>query len=560
MLKRFLFCFIAVVTLAGSLSVLMPARTANASFNANRLVDDGVFSDSGSMTPDQIDSFLNGFGSSCISPNHGFRALDPTGYNPSNGYLYGNNVTAGVVIAHAAQAYDLNPRVLLTTLQKEQSLVSGTAGCNDLRYAGAMGYGCPDSGTTHDYSGINLYSLNGNTVTSVSGTCVNNPSKVGFSQQVIHAAWLLKFGQQRSLGNYNWAIIRGNWNNSDDQQSCYSGPMTQGNRRICPSGSDTYYDGYTTIDGSPTHMDTGATAALYWYTPHTHGNQSFVATWEGWFGSTASPTFAWELVDLVILDENRSAEIPTDNMHPGDRLHATVKVKNVGTVTWQRTGANPIRLGTRYANDHMTPYCDTSWRFCNRTGVGITEDSVPPGGVGHFDFYMAVPNDRGAYQEFFKPVIEGQDWTKFNDNFNIYVRDNNSYDWQWKWFDAYTDATKATPVNVNTLARNQQVYIVLHTTNRSAQVWKNTGVNPVRLGTAINQDHDSVLCTTGWITCHRPATMDQSIVYPGQEATFSFYVKTPDALGTVREHFKPVLEYKGWTRDDYNHIYLNVTH
>jgi hypothetical protein len=559
MMKR-LSLGVTVLVLALTTLMVMPTHSAQASFNANNLIDDAVFSDSNSMTNDQIDSFLNSFPNSCISPNHGFRALEPTGYSPSDGYKYGNNVTAGVVIGSAARAYDLNPRALLVTLQKEQGLVTGDGGCSTLRYAAAVGYACPDSGTTYSYSGINLYTLNGNTVTSVSGTCVNNSVKVGFSQQLIRAAWLLKFGQQRSLGNYNWAIVRGNWDNSDDAQSCYSGPMTQGYRRICPSGSDTYYDGYRTIDNTSVHIDTGATAALYWYTPHLHGNQNFVSIWEGWFGSTTAPTFAWAPVRMTIMDEHRAAEIPTDNMHPGDRVFVTVKMQNTGTATWQRNGPNPVRLGTRSPNDHLTPYCDTSWTFCNRAGVGLTESSVAPGDVGDFDFYMAIPNNFGEYHEFFKPVIEGQDWTKFNDSFNIYTHDNNSYDWKWKWFDAWTDSSKTTPVDVNNLARGQQVYIVLHTMNNSTQVWQNTGPNPVRLGTAMSADHDSAICAQGWLNCHRPATMDQSLVYPGSEATFSFYAKAPNNLGAVREHFKPVLEEKGWTRDDGNHIYLNVTH
>ncbi|HLZ14805.1 MAG TPA: hypothetical protein VKQ34_02325, partial [Candidatus Saccharimonadales bacterium] len=255
-------------------------------FDQNRVIDDAVFDNVGTMSANDIDAFLNQFGTSCISTNKGFSAPDPTGYAPNTGFTYGGNVSAGTVIAHAAQAYQLNPQVLLATLQKEQGLPTGGDGCSTLRYVGATGYGCPDSGTTHDYSGLNLYTINGVTTTSVSGTCVNAAAKAGFSQQVIHAAWLLKFGEQRSEGNISWAIINGNWNNSDDPQTCYGGPMTQGRWQVCPSGPTVAYDGFTTIDGTAVHMDTGATASLYWYTPHFHGNQVFWDTFNGWFGST----------------------------------------------------------------------------------------------------------------------------------------------------------------------------------------------------------------------------------------------------------------------------------
>ena len=254
----------------------LPA-TSSAAFVSNNLIDDMTFDNTNTMNATAIDSWLNTyFPSSCISTNNGFLAPDPTGYSPTGGYTYGANVSAGKVIYDASQAYGINPQVLLTTLQKEQSLVSGTAGCSTLRYVGATGYGCPDGGTTYSYSGLNLYTINGVTTSSVTGTCVNSASKVGFSQQIIHATWLLKFGEQRSEGKTAWAVIKGSWDNSDDPPSCYGGPMTQGNFKRCSSDQLTvFYDGYTTIDGTATHMDDGATAALYWYTPHFSGNQNF---------------------------------------------------------------------------------------------------------------------------------------------------------------------------------------------------------------------------------------------------------------------------------------------
>jgi hypothetical protein len=285
MKARLVLCFSLVL----ALTYFMPGLVSADSFNPNRIIDDPIFDNSNSMSPVQIDAFLNTFPNSCISANSGFRAIDPTGYSPTTGYQYGAHVTAGQVIYDAAQAYELNPQVLITTLQKEQSLVVGGAGyCNngdEHKYAAAVGYGCPDGGAVYSYTGVDLYQRNGVTVTSVGATCVNSASKAGFTQQVIRAAWLLKFGEQRSKGNTGWAVIKGNWNNSDDPQTCYGGPMTEGTFARCPSGGSAYYDGYSTIDATSVHMDTGATAALYWYTPHFHGNQNFYANFVSWFGS-----------------------------------------------------------------------------------------------------------------------------------------------------------------------------------------------------------------------------------------------------------------------------------
>jgi len=256
-------------------------------FDANRLMDDTVFNNSNSMTADQINSFLNTFPNSCISTNSGFASSDPVGYSPTSGYIFGNHVSAGNVIYDAAQAYQLNPQVIITQLELQQGLVTGQGGCaGDMRYAAAMGYACPDSGGVHSYSGLDLYQRNGVTVTSVTNTCVMSANRAGFSQQIIYAAWLLKFAEQRSEGSIGWAIIQGSWNNSDDLSSCYYGPFTQGTRQVCPSGISTYYDGnFTLFGGTVVHLTNGATASLYNYIPHMTANQYFFNTFTNWFGS-----------------------------------------------------------------------------------------------------------------------------------------------------------------------------------------------------------------------------------------------------------------------------------
>ncbi len=291
---------LALYTSSVVLASLAPIGLARAAFNSNYIISDSAFSNTNSISAAQIDAFLNTFANSCISPNSGFQAIDPSGYSPSGGYTYGGYVTAGKAIYDAAQAYGLNPQVLVVTLEKEQSLVTGrfsSTYClpsddNNHKYAAAVGYGCPDSGTRYNYSGISLYRRNGVVQSTVGPTCVNTAQKAGFSQQIIRAAWLFKFGQQRSLGNINWAVISGSWDNSDDLHTCYGGPMTAGFHKRCPSdANDTFYDGYTTIDGVSTLMGTGATAALYWYTPHFHGNQNFYNIFASYFGDPNTPCF-----------------------------------------------------------------------------------------------------------------------------------------------------------------------------------------------------------------------------------------------------------------------------
>ena len=209
-LKKLLLLFGAVIFVLSSIS--LATRPVSAAFNANNIMDDGVFDNSGTMTAAQIDSWLNtNFGAnSCISTDHGFTAPEPIGYSPTGpvatgGFSYGGDVSAGTVIYDAAKVYGLNPQVLLTTLEKEEGLLDGTGyyGCGVTAYTQALGYGCPDGGTVYQYSGFELYSINGTPVTSTSpnGTCADSAAIAGFSRQIIVAAWQLRYSQERSEVN-----------------------------------------------------------------------------------------------------------------------------------------------------------------------------------------------------------------------------------------------------------------------------------------------------------------------------------------------------------------------
>ena len=281
--------FLLVLLLVSSL-VFTPL--VGAQFDPNNLIDDSVFSNYNSMSASEIDSFLNSnFPHSCISTNNGFAAPTPTGYTPTTGYTFGSDASVGTIIYDAAQAYQINPQVLITTLEKEQSLVTGSGGCSTLQYTAAMGNDCPDNITSNNYSGYELYSIHGTAVTSVTGTCVNKQAAAGFSEQVISAAWKLKFFQERSDGNVNWEIVTPQWDNSNDPANCFYPYMTSGYRQGAATGSTscttpTYYDGYTTIDATSVFISNGATGALYTYTPHFPGNENFVAIFSQWFGPT----------------------------------------------------------------------------------------------------------------------------------------------------------------------------------------------------------------------------------------------------------------------------------
>jgi len=535
---------------AGIVIVGSSASAAAYTFNQNRIIDDRVFDNTGSMDANGIDSFLNHFASSCISTNNHFLAPDPTGYTPTSGFTYGGSVSAGRVIYDAAQAYGINPQVILATLQKEQSLVTGGSSCSVLQYTGAMGYGCPDGGTTHNYSNVNLYTLNGTNVTSVNGTCVNTSAKAGFAQQVIHAAWLLKFGEQRSEGNMNWNVQKTNspepgdtWDNSDDPQTCYGGPMSQGTWQVCPSGATTYYDGYFTIDSTTVHMDTGSTAALYWYTPHFSGNENFFNIFTGWFGGTTVAGYAWTSTGYIVTSLDGSIQYDPGKLLPGHQYKATLEAMNVGSQTWFNNGPTPVTLGKTGSN---SMFCNSTWLACNRLAY-LQESSVAPNQEGHFVFQFQAPYQLGEYRETFQPVAEFLTW--FNDyspadQLGIWVVSPGSYSWSTTGY-TVTSLDKSVRYDPGRLQPGQHYLATLEAMNTGSATWTNSGPTPVTLGSASN----STFCNSSWPACNRPAYLQEASVAPGQEGHFVFQFQAPYIVGEYRQTFKPVAEFYTWLND-----------
>lgn len=243
-MKKIIYIFITFAILSSSFGLLSKSVFAD-TFNQNNIMDDAVFDDYNSMTASQIQSFLGAFPKSCLT---NYQAPYPTDY-----WTYGGNVPASTVIKRAADLWQINPKVILTTLEKEENLVSGNAGCDSWRYNSAVGMGCPDG-----------------------GACPA-PGYEGFSKQVTKGMWQLMFSKERSYGNLAWG---------DNGGSRYYGFMTAGYRSRQTGQPLVYYDGYATIDNTSVYMSNGATAALYTYTPHFHGNQNFQIIFNQWFGST----------------------------------------------------------------------------------------------------------------------------------------------------------------------------------------------------------------------------------------------------------------------------------
>ncbi|MDN3495372.1 hypothetical protein QL996_05490 [Planococcus sp. APC 4015] len=242
-----------------------PVKAADLSqFKPGNIISDEVFYNRSTMTEAQVQWFLESKVPSCQS---GYTCLKDW-YDTSRttnadamcgSYSGGYRERASAIIYKVAQACGINPQAIITTLQKEQGLVTNS-GPSTSRYTIAMGQGCPD-------------------------TAACDTRYYGFFNQVYGAAWQLKrYGNPPGTSNYfNWYAPGNTWN-----------------VRFHPNAA---------CGSTPVYIENKATAALYYYTPYqpnaaalaagyaaannpcsSYGNRNFYNYFNDWFGSTQGET------------------------------------------------------------------------------------------------------------------------------------------------------------------------------------------------------------------------------------------------------------------------------
>ncbi|WP_144877216.1 hypothetical protein [Microbacterium sp. 1.5R] len=251
----------AVQSASGSPSVDSSIRKAAdmSQFRPGNIISDAVFFDRSTMNSGQIQAFLDSKVSVCRSSYACLKTYSQHTPNKAadaycNGYSAGRSELASLIIAKVAQSCGINPQVLLTMLEKEQSLVTYAYPAPG-RFTAAMGQGCPD-------------------------TAGCDPAYAGFFYQVYGAARQMKI------------YAEGKW-------FTYYAPGKTWNIRYNPSVS---------CGSAPVFVENTATAALYYYTPYqpnraalndqyglgdscsAHGNRNFFRIFSDWFGSTQGPS------------------------------------------------------------------------------------------------------------------------------------------------------------------------------------------------------------------------------------------------------------------------------
>lgn len=324
-----------------------PAKILAADFNSSNLISDGEFIDINSMSAAEIQRFLEGKGSFLQSFSEGGRSAAQIIYDASHGYGDASGSINGINVNTSTGT--VSPKVILVTLQKEQSLIGASSDPGSSVTNKAMGYGCPDSGgCSATYS--------------------------GFTKQIEWGAWQLRYNYERASGT-----------GFSDYQVGQSATFSDWN------GSHSV------------NFDNRATSALYRYTPHVYnGNYNFWNIYTNTYNFTA-PEYKFSYHTQGPFSGPGSYG---NSITPGQTVTASATFTNNGRNTWYNYGSNPVQLGTANSRDRSSQFLINEKNRAAR----LSETSVAPGSVGTFSFSIRAPLAPGVYKEYFNPVVEGISW------------------------------------------------------------------------------------------------------------------------------------------------------
>ena len=227
----------------GELFIYTPsAAAASYSYNPSYLISDQIFADYGSMSVTSIQNFLNAENSGIKNYSDTEDCATRPRYSSFTSfyqahYHCGSSESVAQIIYDVAHAYQISPKAILATMQKEQSLVTDpTAPSQNMAAINcAMGYdSCSDD--------------------------------TGFFHQVDWGAWQFRANIELMNG-------RSYWNYAPSSYPC-SGSTSLYSTGLYPGTSvsfaNPHYTGdpYSSSQPRTVTFATSASASLYCYTPY----------------------------------------------------------------------------------------------------------------------------------------------------------------------------------------------------------------------------------------------------------------------------------------------------
>jgi len=514
------------------LSNVQPVSAAG--FEAGRIIDDGVFTDSSSMSPNDIQQFLNSKVPVCDT-----NGTQPSEYGGGTRAQWGqakygqstfpclkdyveNGRKSAQIIYDTAQQYGISPKVILVLLQKEQSLVTDTWPLN-IQYRSATGYGCPD-------------------------TAACDSQYYGLTNQISWAAKMFR------------AII-------NDSPTWYT-PYVLGNNFI-------RYSPDASCGGTNVNIVNRATQALYNYTPYqpnagalaagwgsapcgAYGNRNFHLYFTNWFGSTTStPSYGYSVISREIYSDSsyRTRISDTPTVEPNSNFYVKLIIKNTGNQVWSK---NSLNLGGEGPQNRVSSFASDTWLNSARPAT-INENSVAEGGTGTFTFKMKAPSDLGSYSEQFGVLIEGNRWLNGSFTMPITVASSSPvFSSKAISFDTYTDGSYTNKLNPASISKytGSKVFVRATIKNTGNQVFP---ISTTKIAPSNPQNRSSVYADSTWANTSRVVGAKEGDIAPGATGTYDFSITAPATpQSRTQQQFGMVIEGNRWLSDSIGTISIQT--
>ena len=226
----------------------------------------------------------------------------------------------------------------------------------------------------------------------------------------------------------------------------------------------------------------------------------------------------------------------------GQSYNFILKIRNTSSATWDN---NTVKLGTSnpsdstpiFFRDDLVGYNPSGWLSTNR--IEMEEESVAPGEIGTFSFWMTVPSNvaEGTYRQYVRPVADGITWME---NYGIY--------WEIKVARPHSAWVAQSP-NIS-IHQGDQAESWVEYRNTGSSSWIKDTYYPLRFGTSNPIDRSSIFHDDSWLGVNR-INLDDASVSPGATGKFTFTINVPadTPVGTYKEYFRPVFDGFTWLED-----------
>ena len=331
-------------------------------FNKNEIISQFQMFDYNSMSESEIQSFLvskSSYLANYYTEGWPINCDMKTGSDTSNCQTM-IRMKASAIIYSAAQRYRVNPRFILTMLQKEQGLIQWNGTPPQKRLDWATGYAVCD------------------------GCSLSSPKVVkykGFGKQIDNVAGAMRFYSDNAN---TYAYIK--------------------------KAGVSY-----AIDGEAIKAQNQPTANLYTYTPHISGNYTFWRVYQRYFGDPLATirdkqaTISTEYMAQMI--DSSDQEL---NVNEGEKTAMWVEYLNMGTQTWSNVNKESLYLIDSKYKAQIPMISKTSSFVLEESmksdiAVHSQRDAVAPGEVLRLTIPLAVDYEKYRAGEYIL-VLNGKGW------------------------------------------------------------------------------------------------------------------------------------------------------